>query len=111
MTVQRERNGRKVKQHVAIVGGLAVLLSSGALMQGSPQETKTKEKEQQVLTTQNKFYLQHQSSESRGARAPQAVDRQADREAERDCGDGEGLRIPVHSIDCLNRGVGRLGGG
>src|SRR5260370_8398802 len=56
MTVQRERNGRKVKQHVAIVGGLAVLLSSGALMQGSPQETKTKEKEQQVLTTQNKFY-------------------------------------------------------
>ena len=56
MTVQRERNGRKVKQHVAIVGSLAVLLSSGALMQGSPQETKTKEKEQQVLTTQNKFY-------------------------------------------------------
>ena len=55
MTVKRERNGRKRKQRVA-VAGLAALLSSGALMQASPQETKTKEKEKQVLTTQNKFY-------------------------------------------------------
>ena len=55
MTVQRERNGRKRKQRVAVVG-LATLLSSGALVQASPQETKTKEKEKQVLTTQNKFY-------------------------------------------------------
>jgi hypothetical protein len=53
--VQRERSGRKRKQRVA-VAGLAALLSSGALMQASPQETKTKEKEKQVLTTQNKFY-------------------------------------------------------
>jgi hypothetical protein len=55
MTVQRERNGRKRRQRVA-VAGLAALLSSGALVQASPQETKTKEKEKQVLTTQNKFY-------------------------------------------------------
>jgi len=55
MKVQRERTGRKRKQRVA-VAGLAALLSSGALMQASPQETKTKEKEKQVLTTQNKFY-------------------------------------------------------
>jgi hypothetical protein len=55
MIVQRERNGRKRKQRVA-VAGLAALLSSGALVQASPQETKTKEKEKQVLTTQNKFY-------------------------------------------------------
>ena len=55
MTVKRERNGRKRKQRVA-VAGLAALLSSGALMQASPQETKNKEKEKQVLTTQNKFY-------------------------------------------------------
>jgi hypothetical protein len=55
MIVQRERNGRKRKQRVA-VAGLAALLSSGALAQASPQETKTKEKEKQVLTTQNKFY-------------------------------------------------------
>jgi len=55
MTVQRERNGRKRKQRVA-VAALAALLSSGALLQASPQETKTKEKEKQVLTTQNKFY-------------------------------------------------------
>src|SRR6266853_7053183 len=55
MTVQRERNGRKRKQRVAIAA-LAALLSSGALLQASPQETKTKEKEKQVLTTQNKFY-------------------------------------------------------
>jgi len=55
MTVQRERNGRKRKQRVA-VAALAALLSSGALMQASPQETKTKEKEKQVLTMQNKFY-------------------------------------------------------
>jgi hypothetical protein len=56
MTVQRERNGRKVKQHVAVVGGLAVLLSSGALVQGSRQETKTNEKEKRALATQSKFY-------------------------------------------------------
>jgi len=55
MTVQRERNGRKRRQRAA-VAGLAVLLSTGALVKGSPQETKTKEKEKQVLTTQNKFY-------------------------------------------------------
>jgi hypothetical protein len=55
MTVQRERNGRKRKQRLA-VAGLAALLSSGALMQASSQETKTKEKEKQVLTTQSKFY-------------------------------------------------------
>ncbi len=55
MTVQRERNGRKRKQRVA-VAALAALLSSGALMQASPQETKTKEKEKQVLTMQNEFY-------------------------------------------------------
>ena len=55
MTVQRERNGRRRKQRVA-VAALAVLLSSGALVQASPQETKTKEKEKQVLTTQNKFH-------------------------------------------------------
>jgi hypothetical protein len=55
MTVQRERNRRRRKQRVA-VAGLAALLSSGALVQASPQETKTKEKEKQVLTTQNKFY-------------------------------------------------------
>ncbi len=55
MTVQQERNGRKRKQRVA-VAGLAALLSSGALVQSSPQETKSKEKEKQVLTTQNKFY-------------------------------------------------------
>ena len=55
MTVQRERNGRKRRQRVA-VAGLTALLSSGTLVQASPQETKTKEKEKQVLTTQNKFY-------------------------------------------------------
>jgi hypothetical protein len=55
MKVRRERSGRKRKQRVA-VAGLAALLSSGALMQASPQETKTKEKEKQALTTQNKFY-------------------------------------------------------
>jgi hypothetical protein len=55
MTVQRERNGRKRKQRAA-VAGLAALLSSGALVQAPLQETKTKEKEKQVLTTQNKFY-------------------------------------------------------
>ena len=54
MTVQRERNLRKRK--LATVAGLVALLSSGALVQASPQETKTKEKEKQVLTTQNKFY-------------------------------------------------------
>ena len=54
MTVQQERNGRKRKRRVA-VAGLAVLLSSGALVQGSPHEMTTKEKEKQVLT-QNKFY-------------------------------------------------------
>ena len=52
MTVQRERNGRKHKP--AAVAGLVALLSSAALVQASPQETK--EKENQVLTTQNKFY-------------------------------------------------------
>jgi hypothetical protein len=56
MRVQRERNGRKRKRRVAVVAGLATLLSSGALVQASPQQTKTKEKEKQVLTTQNKFY-------------------------------------------------------
>ena len=55
MTVQRERNGRKRKQRVA-VAGLAALLSRGALVQASPQETSTKEKEKQVLTTQSRFY-------------------------------------------------------
>jgi hypothetical protein len=55
MTVQRERNGRKRKQHVAVAAP-AALLWSGALLQASPQETKTKEKEKQVLTAQNKFY-------------------------------------------------------
>ena len=55
MTVRRERNGRKRKQRV-VVAGLAALLSSGALAQASAQETKTMEKEKQVLTTQNKFY-------------------------------------------------------
>ena len=55
MTAQRERNGRKRKQRVA-VAGLAALLSSGTLVQASPQETKTREKGTQVLTTQNKFY-------------------------------------------------------
>jgi len=55
MTVQRERNGRRRKQRVA-VAGLVALLSSGALVQASPQETKTTEKEKQVLMTQNKFY-------------------------------------------------------
>jgi hypothetical protein len=55
MTVQTKRNGRKNKQFAA-VAGLAALLSSGALLQASAQETKTKEKEKQVLTTQNKFY-------------------------------------------------------
>ena len=55
MTIQRERNRRKRKQRVA-VAGLAALLSSGVLVQASSQETKTKDKEKQVLTTQNKFY-------------------------------------------------------
>lgn len=55
MTVQREQNGRKRRRRVA-VAGLAALLLSAALVQASPQETKTKEKEKQVLTTQNKFY-------------------------------------------------------
>jgi hypothetical protein len=55
MTVQRERNVRNRRHGLAVVG-LAVLLSSGVLIQASPQETKTKEKEKQVLTTQNKFY-------------------------------------------------------
>jgi hypothetical protein len=55
MTVQRERNGRNRKQRLA-VAGLAALLLSGAVIQASPQETKTKEKEKQVLTTQTKFY-------------------------------------------------------
>ena len=55
MTVQRERNGRKRKQRLA-VAGLAAMLSSGASIQASPQETKTEKKEKQVLTTQNKFY-------------------------------------------------------
>jgi len=52
MTVQRERNRRKRK--LAAVAGLVALLSSGALVRASPQEAK--EKEKQVLTTQNKFY-------------------------------------------------------
>jgi hypothetical protein len=55
MTVHGDRSGRKCKQRVA-VAGLAALLSSAALVQASPQETKTKEKEKQVLTTQNRFY-------------------------------------------------------
>jgi hypothetical protein len=55
MTVQGDRNGRKRKQRAA-VAGLAALLASAALVQASPQETKTREKEKQVLTTQNKFY-------------------------------------------------------
>ena len=55
MKVQRERSGRKHKQRVA-VAGLAALLSSGALVQATPQETNAKDKEKQVLTTQNKFY-------------------------------------------------------
>ena len=55
MTVQREQNGRTRRRRVA-VAGLAALLLSAALVQASPQETKTKEKEKQVLTTQNKFY-------------------------------------------------------
>lgn len=55
MTVQREQSGRKLKHRVA-VAGLAALLASGALVQASPQETKSKDKEKQVLTTQNKFY-------------------------------------------------------
>ena len=55
MTVQGDRSGRKRKQRVA-AAGLAALLSSGVLVQASSQETKTKEKEKQVLTTQNKFY-------------------------------------------------------
>src|ERR1700732_1160897 len=55
MTVQGDRNGRKRKQRAA-VAGLAALLSSAALVEASPQETMTKEKENQVLTTQNKFY-------------------------------------------------------
>jgi hypothetical protein len=32
MTVQRERNGTKRNQRVAVVAGLAALLSSGALL-------------------------------------------------------------------------------
>jgi len=56
MTVQRERNGRKSKRRVAVVAGFAALFSSGALVQASPQEAKSKDKEKQVLTTQNKFY-------------------------------------------------------
>lgn len=55
MTVQGDPNGRKRKHRVA-VAGLAALLSSTVPMQASPQETTTKEKEKQVLTTQNKFY-------------------------------------------------------
>jgi hypothetical protein len=55
MTVRQERNRRKRKPRVA-VAGLAALLLSGVLVQASSQETKTKEKEKQVLTTQNKFY-------------------------------------------------------
>ncbi len=55
MTMQQERNGRKRKLRVA-VAGVAALLSSGALVQSPPQETKAREKEKQVLTTQNKFY-------------------------------------------------------
>jgi hypothetical protein len=55
MTVQGDRNGRKRKQRVA-AAGLAALLSSTVLVQASPQETTTKEKEKQVRTTQNKFY-------------------------------------------------------
>jgi len=55
VTEQRERNGRKHRQRVA-VAGLTALLSSGTLVQASPQETKTKEKERQVLAKQNKFY-------------------------------------------------------
>ena len=55
MTMQQEQNGRKRKLRVA-VAGVAALLSSGALVQSSPQETKAREKEKQVLTTQNKFY-------------------------------------------------------
>jgi hypothetical protein len=55
MTVQRERNGIKRKLRVA-VAGVAALLSSGALVQSSAQETKSVEKEKQVLTTQKRFY-------------------------------------------------------
>ena len=54
MTAQREQNGKR-KLCVA-VAGLAALLLSAAPVQASPQETKTKEREKQVLTTQNKFY-------------------------------------------------------
>ena len=55
MTMQQERNGRKRKLRVA-VAGVAALLSGGALVQSSPQEMKSRAKEKQVLTTQNKFY-------------------------------------------------------
>jgi hypothetical protein len=55
MTVHGDRSGRKCKPRVA-VAGLAALLSNAALVQSSPQETKTKEKEKHVLRTQNKFY-------------------------------------------------------
>jgi len=53
MTGQKERNGRKQR---AAIAWLAVLLSSVAMVQASPQETRTREQEKQVLTTQNKFY-------------------------------------------------------
>jgi len=53
MTGQKERNGRK---QCAAIAWLAVLLSSVAMVQASPQETRTREQEKQVLTTQNKFY-------------------------------------------------------
>src|SRR6266700_5980126 len=55
--------------------------------------------------------LQHQSPESSRAHSTQGVDRQADRDAERDRGDGKGLRVSVQSIECLARGAGRLGRG
>jgi len=94
MTMQQEQNGRKRKLRVA-VAGVAALLSSGALVQSSPQETKAREKEKQVLTTQNKFYCNIKALNP----------------AERDRGDGKRLRISVQSIECLTRGAGRLGRG
>ena len=109
MTVQRERNGRKRKQRVA-VAALAALLSSGALLQASPQETKTKEKEKQTLTTQNKIYC--------NIKALNPVERQRHKQltdkliaARREIAETEKGYEFQYSPSNVSIGEGRLGGG
>jgi len=92
MTVQRERTGRKRKQRVAVVAGLVALLSSGAGA-GVTAGNEDQGKGETGADDAKQILLQHQSSESGGARASQAIDRQADRGKEGDRGNRKGYEF------------------